>query len=108
MSGQFTPGLHRVDTTRYCLHVPFVQRYTEAMEPTLLSAEVNDLPRAVRRLDSLHIQINALNEALKEMLDCGASFPSRRKRLRRHPRGGRQELLRFRQEARKLTLYAPY
>ena len=78
------------------------------MEPTVLSADVNDLPRAVRRLDSLHLQINALNEALKQMLDSDASFPMPRKRLRRHPRGGRQELLRFRQEARKLTLYAPY
>jgi hypothetical protein len=78
------------------------------MEPILLSAEGNDLPRAVRRLDSLHIQINALNEALKEMLDSGTSLPSRRKRLRRQPRGARQELQRFQHEARKLTLYAPY
>jgi uncharacterized protein HemX len=83
-------------------------RQSYAMETTLLSAEGNDLPGAVQRLDSLHIQINALNEVLKEMLDSGASFPSRRKRLRRPLRGARQELLRFRQEARKLTLYAPY
>jgi hypothetical protein len=78
------------------------------MESTVLTGEGGELPTAVRRLDSLHLQINALNEALKEMIESGASFPSRRKRLRRQLRGARQELLRFREEARKLTLYAPY
>ena len=67
----------------------------------------DDLLRAVHRLGTLHKQLNGLNSALKEMLDC-ASFPLGCKPLHRRRKTATAALERFRRQARKLAVYAPY
>lgn len=67
------------------------------MEPTVLD-----------RLDRLNAEMNALNDALKEMLECDFPVPSGRKHLHRRRMTTTAELMRFSEEAKKLAFYAPY
>ena len=64
------------------------------------------LARTANRLDELHSQITALNDALQEMLNEEASLP--RERAHKRMRPSAPERQRFKRQALMLAIYAPY
>ena len=73
-----------------------------------IAGDRDDVLRALQRLEKLYAEINELNDVLQEMLDSDSSIalphrPTSRRRLT-----AAMALALFRQQARKLTVYAPY
>jgi hypothetical protein len=73
-----------------------------------VASERDDVLRAVHRLESLYTEINALNDALQEMLSSDSSISSPPKPRHRRRTTATTALARFRQQVKKLTVYAPY
>ena len=79
---------------------------TNRVHRTRAMNSTSTLARTADRLDELHSQINALNDALQEMVDAQAAITLPRRHS--NTRVARAEPLRFRRQALKLAIYAPY
>ena len=66
------------------------------------------LARTADRLDELHSQLNALNDALQTMLNAQGSVSSSRRHVNARTAARTNEPVRFRRQALKLAIYAPY
>jgi hypothetical protein len=73
-----------------------------------VTGDRDDVLRAVQRLEKLYAEINALNDVLQEMLDSDSSIALPRKPMSRRRLTATMALALFRQQAKKLTVYAPY
>jgi ElaB/YqjD/DUF883 family membrane-anchored ribosome-binding protein len=73
-----------------------------------VASERDDVLKAVHRLESLYTEINALNDVLQEMLSSDSSISSPHKPRHRRRTTATTALAQFRQQVKKLTVYAPY
>jgi hypothetical protein len=90
---------------------PIVQSDADRQVATMaggVAGERDDVLRAVHRLESLYTEINALNDVLQEMLSSDSSISLPRKARNRRRITATTALAQFRQQVKKLTVYAPY
>ena len=76
-------------------------------EPASLEAFADEVLTPVQRLERLQAQMEALNGALKRIVECRRSLPDKRRHRHRSRTSAAAEEARFRRQARKLAWYAP-